>query len=158
MATFSRSRHDTADVPHGVDAVWDLLCDPAAVARMTPMVARIEADGDTWVWHLRGVPLPGKVVDLTMTERMEFEPQRRIGFTHEPLTSGIVAGAEGHYALEPAESGTTLTIDLTITARLPLPGMAGPAVRSAMSQVLRHMGDRFAANMLRELDRRGTRS
>lgn len=158
MATFSRSRRDTADVAHDVDAVWELLSEPATVARLTPLVARIEADGDTWVWHLQGVPLAGKVVDLTMTEQMTFEPRTRIGFTHEPLTSGIVAGAEGHYVLEPDGEGTRLTIDLTVSARLPLPAVARPAVHTAMSQVLRHMGGRFASNMLRELDHRRSRS
>ena len=100
----------------------------------------------------------GKVVDLTMTEQMTFEPRTRIGFTHEPLTSGIVAGAEGHYVLEPDGEGTRLTIDLTVSARLPLPAVARPAVHTAMSQVLRHMGGRFASNMLRELDHRRSRS
>lgn len=158
MATFSRTRRDTADIGHDVDAVWELLSEPATVARLTPLVARIEADGDTWVWHLQGVPLAGRVVDLTMTEQMTFAPRTRIAFTHEPLTSGIVAGAEGHYGLEPVDDGTRLTIELTVTARLPLPAVARPAVQSAMSQVLRHMGGRFAANMLRELDHRTSRS
>ncbi|GAA1478393.1 hypothetical protein GCM10009623_28390 [Nocardioides aestuarii] len=159
MATFSRSRRDTADVPHPVDAVWELLVDPDAVARLTPMVARIEADGDQWLWCLQGVPLPGRALDLSMLETMSFTPQSRIDFTHGELERHLQAGAEGHYGLEPAsDDGTRLTIDLTITARLPIPGVARPAVHTAMSQVLRHMGDRFASNMLRELDRRRSRS
>ena len=44
MATFSRTRRDTAVVSHPVDAVWDVLVDPAAVARLTPLVASIDVD------------------------------------------------------------------------------------------------------------------
>ena len=152
MATFTRSRRDTADVPHPVDAVWDLLVDPDAIARMTPMVSRIEANGDQWLWCLQGVPLPGRALDLSMLETMVFEPQTRIEFTHGPLERHLQAGAEGHYALEPAGEGATrLTIDLTVSARLPIPGLARPAVHTAMAQVLRQMGARFATNLLREL-------
>lgn len=159
MATFSRSRRDTAEVPHSPQAVWDVLSDPDAVARLTPLVSRIDVrDADesraTWVWHLQGVQLPGRVVDLTMTEQMSFEPHRRIGFDHAPLTHHFEAGADGCYALEPVDGHTRLTIDLTISARLPLPGLARRAVGSAMAQVLRHMGSRFAMHLLEELDRR----
>jgi carbon monoxide dehydrogenase subunit G len=156
VATFSSSRSDTADVPHPVEAVWDVLVDPDAIARMTPMVSRIMADGDQWTWCLQGVPLPGRALDLSMVETMKFTPQTRIDFTHGPLERHLQAGAEGHYGLEPIEAGTRLTIDLTISARLPIPGVARPAVTTAMAQVLRQMGTRFAANMLRELDGRTT--
>jgi carbon monoxide dehydrogenase subunit G len=158
VATFTRNRRDTADVPHPVEAVWDLLVDPDAVARLTPMVTRIEADGDHWLWCLQGVPLTGRALDLSMSETMTFEPQTRIGFTHAPLERHLQAGAEGHYGLEPIDAGTRLTIDLTVSARLPVPGVARPAVQTAMAQVLRHMGTRFAANMLAELERRGSGS
>jgi len=154
VATFTRSRRDTADVPHPVEAVWDLLVDPDAVARMTPLVARIEARDDRWRWCLQGVPLPGRSLDLTMDEDMTFRPQSRIEFTHPPLERHLQAGASGHYALEPSAAGTLLTIDLTVSARLPLPGLAGPAVTTTMAQVLRQMGTRFATNLLAELERR----
>ena len=53
MATFSRTRRDVAEVPHPVDAVWGLLVDPDAVARLTPLVVSIDVDGDgRWVWCL----------------------------------------------------------------------------------------------------------
>ena len=155
MATFSRSRHDTADVPHPVEAVWGVLVDPDAVARLTPMVSRIEATGDQWLWCLQGVPLPGRALDLSMLETMSFEPRTRIDFTHGELERHLQAGAQGHYGLEPVGDDTTrLTIDLTVTARLPVPAVARPAVHTAMAQVLRQMGSRFATNMMRELDRR----
>ena len=156
MATFSRTRRDTADVPHPVQAVWDLLVDPAAVARMTPLVASIDVDGQgRWVWCLRRVPVPGHRLDLTMTEEMTFTPHRRIDFTHPPLGSGVRAGATGHYLLEPVGEATRLTIDLTVTAQLPLPRLAAPAVEATMQQVLNHMGHRFAAHLLTELGSRG---
>lgn len=152
MATFTHTRRDTAEIPHPVEAVWDLLVDPDAIARMTPMVARIDVDDqERWVWCLSRVPLPGRRLDLTMTEEMTFIPQRRIEFTHGPLTDGVRAGAEGHYGLEPTEDGTMLSIELTVSSRLPIPGLAGPAVRAAMQQVLNQMGNRFATNLLREL-------
>ena len=156
MATFTRTRRDTADVPHPVDEVWNLLIDPDAIARLTPLVSKIAVDDQgRWVWALQGVPMPGRRLDLTMTEEMAFTPQSRIEFTHAPLEDGARAGADGFYALEPIDEGTRLTIELTITARLPLPGLARPAVQATMHQVLNQMGNRFATNMLRELG--GTR-
>lgn len=152
MATFTRTRRDTADVPHPVDAVWDLLVDPDAIARLTPLVSTIDVDDQgRWIWCLQGVPVPGRRLDVTMTEEMTFTPKTRIEFTHGPLAGGARAGADGHYALEPIDSGTRLSIELTITAGLPLPALARPAVHTVMQQVLNQMGNRFAANMLREL-------
>jgi carbon monoxide dehydrogenase subunit G len=152
VATFTRTRRDTADVPHPVDAVWDLLVDPQAVARLTPLVASIDVDDQgRWVWCLQRVPVPGRRLDVTMTEEMTFTPQTRIEFTHDPLDDGVRAGADGFYGLEEVDAGTRLTIELTITARVPLPGLARPAVEAAMHQVLNQMGNRFATNMLREL-------
>ena len=152
MATFTRTRRDTADVPHPVADVWNLLVDPDAIARLTPLVSTIAVDGQgRWVWALQGVPVPGRRLDLTMTEVMAFTPQSRIEFTHDPLEDGARAGADGFYALEPSDEGTRLSIELTITARLPLPGLARPAVEATMHQVLNQMGNRFATNMLREL-------
>jgi hypothetical protein len=101
------------------------------------------------------VPLPGRALDLSMLETMSFEPRTRIDFTHGELERHLQAGAQGHYGLEPVGDDTTrLTIDLTVTARLPVPAVARPAVHTAMAQVLRQMGSRFATNMMRELDRR----
>lgn len=152
MATFTRTRNDTADVPHPVEDVWNLLVDPDAIARLTPLVSRIDVDGQgRWIWALQGVPVPGRRLDLTMTEEMTFTPQTRIEFTHGPLEGGARAGAEGHYVLEPIDAGTRLSIELTVTAALPLPAVAKPAVHTVMAQVLNQMGNRFAANMLREL-------
>ena len=158
MATFTSTRRDVADVPHPVDAVWGLLADPAAVARMTPMVASIDVDDrGRWVWCLQRVPLPGHRLDLTMVEEMTFTPQTRIDFTHGPLGGDRGrAGAEGHYVLEPVADGTRLEIELTVSADLPIPGLARRAVETAMHQVLNQMGNRFAANMLRELGSRDT--
>ncbi len=153
MATFTHTRRDTAEIPHPVEAVWDLLVDPDAIARFTPLVARIDVDDEgRWVWCLSRVPLPGRRLDLTMTEDMTFTPHTRIEFTHGPLTDGVRAGAEGHYGLEPTDAGTRLSIELTVSARLPIPGVARPAVQAAMQQVLNQMGNRFSAHLLAELE------
>ncbi|HEX6148497.1 CoxG family protein [Nocardioides sp.] len=155
MASFSRTRRDTADVPHPVEAVWEVLVDPDAIARLTPLVSSIDVDDDgRWIWCLQGVPAPGRRFDLTMTEEMTFQPRTRIEFTHAPLERGVAAGADGRYTLDPVDDGTRLSIELTVTARLPLPGLAAPAVHTVMQQVLDRMGTRFAANLLEELDRR----
>jgi carbon monoxide dehydrogenase subunit G len=153
MAVFSRTRHDVADVPHPVAAVWDVLVDPDAIARLTPLVASIDVDPqERWVWCLQGVPIPGRRLDLTMTQEMAFTPTSRIDFTHPPLGSGIKAGAEGRYLLEPGgDDATRLSIDLTVSAQLPLPAVARPAVHTVMQRVLNQMGNRFAANLLAEL-------
>ena len=89
-----------------------------------------------------------------MTEQMTFTPESRIEFVHEPLGDGVKAGATGHYELEPRGDATRLGIELTVTAQLPVPGLARRAVEAAMQQVLTQMGNRFAQNMLRELDGR----
>jgi carbon monoxide dehydrogenase subunit G len=155
MATFTGRRHDVAEVPHPVEAVWELLVDPAQVARMTPLVHSIEVDDqERWVWHLQKVPLLGRGFDLTMTEEMVFTPTSRIDFRHGPLGPRSRAGAEGHYALEPAGTGTRLEIALTVRAQLPVPGMTRAAVQPAMHGVLTQMGHRFATNLLAELRRR----
>lgn len=155
MATFRSTRRDVAEVPHPVEAVWDILVDPDAVARMTPLVESIEVDDQgRWVWSLRRVPLPGHLLDLTMVEEMTFTPHTRIEFSHGPLERGDRAGAEGYYALEPLDGATRLSIELTITVQAPLPRLARAAVEPTMQRVLTHMGNRFAAAMLAELDRR----
>ena len=155
MAVFSRTRRDVAEVPHPVADVWGLLVDPDSVARLTPLVASIDVDdAGRWVWCLQRVPVPGRRLDVTMTEEMTFTPKSRIEFTHGPLGQGVKAGADGHYELEPlGDDATRLGIELTVTARLPLPGVARRAVEGAMQQVLTQMGNRFAHNMLRELGR-----
>ena len=153
---FARTRRDTAEVPHPVEAVWEVLVDPEAVARLTPLVSSIEVDAaGRWIWYLQGVPAPGRHLDLTMTQEMTFRRPELIEFTHPPLDRALAAGAEGSYTLEPVEQATRLSIELTVTARLPLPGLAAPAVRTVMQQVLDRMGSRFATNLTTELERRG---
>jgi carbon monoxide dehydrogenase subunit G len=90
-----------------------------------------------------------------MTQEMTFRRPELIEFTHPPLDRVLAAGAEGSYTLEPVDQGTRLSIDLTVTARLPLPGLAAPAVHTVMQQVLDRMGSRFATNLTTELEGRG---
>lgn len=158
MAVFSSTRRDVAEVPHPVEEVWAILVDPAAVARLTPLVSAIDVDEDgRWVWHLQRVPLSGRRLDLTMVEEMTFTPRSRIDYTHGPLGAGARAGAEGHYGLETVDEGTRLSISLTVTVQLPFPSLARRAVEPAIQQVLHQMGNRFAAGLLRELSGGGRR-
>jgi hypothetical protein len=60
-------------------------------------------------------------------------------------------GAQGRYDLADIPTGVHLAISLTITADLPLPKAAGPAVRSVMRRTLTMMGDKFSANLLADL-------
>ncbi len=57
------------------------------------------------MWCLQRVPVPGRRLDVTMTEEMTFTPQSRIEFTHAPLEDGVRAGADGFYGLEPSTRG-----------------------------------------------------
>ncbi len=158
MTRFASTRRDVADVPYPVDAVWAILVDPDAVARLTPLVASIDVDDQgRWVWCLQRVPLPGHRFDLVMTEEMAFTPRQRIDFRHGPLDHRSRAGAAGHYLLEPLDGATRLAIELTVTAELPLPGLVRGAVQPAMQRVLAQMGHRFAANLLLELSQQSDR-
>ncbi|MDQ4052842.1 MAG: SRPBCC family protein [Actinomycetota bacterium] len=152
MATFSAKTSARAEVAAGRAEIWKALVDPGLVARMTPFVRRITAEGDHWHWQLTGLDLAGRKLAPAFTERMVFEEGRRIEFHHEP-PDGVTerAGANGWYDLSDGPGGTRLETSLEICLEAPLPRAAGPAVRAAMKGVMATMGDRFSTNLLDHL-------
>ena len=152
MGTFSASTKAEAVVPHERSRIWDVLVDPALVARMTPFVKRIEARGDHWIWSMTGLEVLGVGFAPTFTERMTLQDQERIEFHHDPDAGAKErAGVTGWYDLREVDGGTRLETSLEICVSLPLPRAAGPAVRSAMKGVMATMGDRFSKNLLDHL-------
>ena len=152
MSTFSVTVDSAADVAADRREVWVRLADPDTLVRLTPLLTRIEADGDSWTWHL--VELAGLGTGLTpvFTEHMVFDPESSIVFTHRPGPGARErVGAEGRYDLADSPAGVHLAISLTITADLPLPRSAGPAVRAVMRRTMTMVGDRFSANLLADL-------
>jgi carbon monoxide dehydrogenase subunit G len=153
MAIFSAKTSAQADVAAERAEIWEALADPALVARMTPFVQQIRAEGDHWHWELTGLDLLGRRLAPTFTERMVFEEQRRIEFHHEP-PEGVPerAGVTGWYDLSEGPDGTTrLATSLEVCLDAPLPKVSAPAVRAAMKGVMATMGDRFSRNLLDHL-------
>jgi carbon monoxide dehydrogenase subunit G len=154
MTRFSATTESTAVVAAERDDIWRVLTDPALLAELTPLLRRIDADGDLWRWQMTGLDVLGVGISPAFTERMRWVPGHRIEFTHQP-PRGVAeqAGAEGHYDLCDVPGGTLLSIRLQLDVELPLPRLAAPAVRTVMGATMRAMGDRFSANLLAHLDR-----
>jgi carbon monoxide dehydrogenase subunit G len=154
MASFSATTRAEAVVLASQHDIWAALVDPELMARFTPFLKRITADGDHWRWELSGLDVLGAKVAPAFTERMVFTEPDRIEFHHDPPPGAKEkAGVEGWYQLTPAEGGdgTTLVTELEITLDLPLPKASGRAVRAAMRKVIDTMGDRFSQNLLDHL-------
>ena len=152
MTSFSASTRAEAVVLAPQQEVWDALVDPDLMARFTPFLESITADGDHWRWQLSGLSVLGARVAPAFTERMVFTEPDRIEFEHDPPAGTTEqAGVAGWYALTPTHDGTELVTELEITLDLPLPKASGRAVRAAMRKVIDRMGDRFSANLLEHL-------
>jgi hypothetical protein len=156
MTSFSAKTHADAVVLARRGEIWAALVDPVLMARLTPFLRNITADGDHWLWEMTGLNVLGVKVVPAFTERMVFTEPERIEFHHDPPASANEkAGVEGWYSLTPADAGdeaaTRLVTELRITLDLPLPKAAGPAVRAAMRKVVDAMGDRFSQRLLDHL-------
>ncbi|WP_028650791.1 CoxG family protein [Nocardioides halotolerans] len=152
MTSFSASTHAEAVVLAPQQDIWDALVDPELMARFTPFLKKITADGDHWVWELSGLNVLGVKVAPAFTEKMVFSEPDRIEFRHDPPAgTSEQAGVEGWYALTPVDGGTRLVTDLEITVDLPLPKVSGRAVRATMKKVIDTMGDRFSHRLLDHL-------
>jgi carbon monoxide dehydrogenase subunit G len=151
MTRFTSSTRSEAVITAERDRVWEMLTDPDTVARLTPLLQRIEVDGDLWIWHMGSIPgLPVRFAP-TFTERMHQTPKERIEYEHAPRGGKEPAAVKGWYALEDHPEGVKLGIYLEICVALPLPKMAGGMVQGVMGQVMGQMGDRFAKRMMDEL-------
>jgi uncharacterized protein YndB with AHSA1/START domain len=152
MAWFTASTTSDGVVSAPREQVWAVLTDPATVARLTPFVRTIDADGDRWRWHMTSVPVLGRAFTPCFTERMVFDRPARIDYTHEPpAAQDERTGVEGTYLLTETPRGTHLSIELNVSADLPLPRPSGPAVRAAMRAVMGTMGIGFERAFRREL-------
>jgi carbon monoxide dehydrogenase subunit G len=158
MARFAATNRSEADVDATPAAVWGVLTDPAALVRLTPLLTGIRTDGDTWVWQMQRIKALGVGIDPVFTEAMTFQEsggKRTIRYHHAPPHGADErVGAEGTYVVTGREGATHLAIELTVSVELPLPTISGPAVRSVMSQLMTRTGDRFATNLLREVQGR----
>ena len=152
MNWFSATNESSGVVSADRSTVWEVLTDPATLAEITPLLQRIEADGDLWRWHFTQVPLLGVPVTPSFTERMRFRPEERIDYDHAPPDGRSErVGVDGWYTLRDVEEGTHLALALTIWVQLPLARVATPAVTRVMQSVMGHTGDGFAANFERKL-------
>ena len=122
MTSFSAKTRAEAVVLAPQQDIWDVLVDPDLVARFTPFVGRITAEGDHWRWEMGGLEVLGEKVAPAFTERMVFKEPDRIEFHHDPPEGTTEqAGVAGWYDLTPTHDGTELVTELEITLDLPLP-------------------------------------
>lgn len=149
MTAFLQSTTAEAVVPVEREKIWEVLTDPAMVARFTPFVTEIvERDGH-WIWTMSGLKVLGKGFSATFTEKMTLDEMTRIEFTHDPPDGrGEKAAVNGFYALKDVDGGTHLETSLEVCTDLPLPKVSGGAVRGTMKGVMAGMGDRFSKNLL----------
>ena len=153
MAVFTARNISVSDVPVGPDKIWPLITDPKNLAALTPLVRSIKVVGDDWRWQLAGIDGFGISVTPTFTERMTFEPLKKIAFTHHPPDGEKErAGAEGVYTLTAQKGGITrLKVDLTLCIELPLPRFSAAAVERVIAATMERTGRKFAANLYEQL-------
>ena len=155
MTKFSVATTSSATVEADRARVWTALTDPDLLPRLTPYLRRIDARTDDgvvrWTWHLVRIPVLGSMVSPSFTEVMTFDEPSRIDFAHDPQRTDEKAGVEGRYDLSGVSGGTHLEISLGISVDLPFPGLARPAVHTAMRAVVATMGARFSHNLVRHL-------
>src|SRR3954449_8987427 len=124
MTSFSASTRAEAVVLADQQDIWDPRVDPVLMARLTPFLRNITADGDHWRWEMTGLNVLGLKVAPAFTERMDFTEPDRIEFHHDPPPGAVEkAGVEGWYSLTAVGSSdvpaTRLVSDLEITVDLP---------------------------------------
>lgn len=152
MATFRARDRSSAVLRSPRSEVWAALTDADLIAQMTPYVTSIDVTGDRWTWRMGTIPVLHVSVAPTFTEVMELHPEDRIVFTHDPARADEMTAVDGTYDLaDAAGGGTEVSIDLEISARLPLPGLTRPAVERVMAGVVKHMGTVFSRNLLKHL-------
>ncbi|HQV59027.1 MAG TPA: hypothetical protein PKV27_13500 [Ilumatobacteraceae bacterium] len=153
MATFTARNISASDVPVDAATIWPLITNPKMLAELTPLVKAITVDGDDWRWQLAGIDGFGISVTPTFTERMTFEPMKKISFTHAPPHGEKErAGAEGTYVLTRlGPESTRLKVDLTLSVELPLPRFSAGAVERVIAATMERTGRKFASNLYEHL-------
>ena len=152
MSRFTATNKSEAVVPAERSEIWAVLTDPVLLPKLTPLLRRIDADGDLWTWHLVRISVLGVGISTAFTERMKFDEGRRIDYTHEPPKGANErTGAAGIYELSDVKGGTQLAISLTLHVELPLSKLAAPAVVRIMEGTMQRMGERFSTNLLKHL-------
>ena len=156
MATFKAHTHAEAVVLAPQSEIWAVLVDPDLMAKFTPFLKRITADGEHWRWEMSGIDVLGVKVAPSFTEKMVFSEPDRIEFHHDPPAgTKEKSSVAGWYDLKPVPGadggGTFLATDLEISLDLPLPKVFGKAVRATMKKVVDTMGDKFSQNLLDHL-------
>lgn len=152
MTRFEATNRSSEVVEADRSEIWDALTDPDLLVHLTPLLRRIDTDGDQWVWHMFGIEAMGVEIAPSFTETMAFTPEQRIDFTHTPPNGRQErAGANGVYHLSDREDGTLLDISITIHVHLPLPGLSRGAVQRVMEQSMERTGDRFGRNLMQHL-------
>lgn len=132
--------------------IWTALTDPELLTELTPLLRRIDTDGDQWVWHMWGISALGMEIAPSFTETMVLDPEHRIDFSHTPPPGRPErAGADGVYVLEDHADGTQLDITIHIHVELPLPRASRRAVERVMEESMDRTGDRFGRNLLDHL-------
>jgi carbon monoxide dehydrogenase subunit G len=154
VTRFESRNLSEADVPASRSAIWAVLSDPDLLARFTPLIKAIRANGDLWCWQLSGISALGVKVAPSFSERMTFVELERIDFEHDPPSGATEkAGANGVYTLEDLGDGLTrLFIDITIWVDLPLPSLSRRAVEKVMAESMDRTGHRFAKNLYQHLE------
>ncbi|SHF46994.1 Carbon monoxide dehydrogenase subunit G [Jatrophihabitans endophyticus] len=157
MNRFSATTESDAVVAAPRADIWAALTDPVLLPQLTPLLERIDTDGDLWTWHMMQIKGLGVRVSPSFTEKMTFDELNRIDYEHAPPKGTHErTGASGWYVLRDVANGTRLSISLTLSVELPLPRTAAPAVRGVMNSTMARTGDRFSANLLQHLGVRGT--
>ncbi len=152
MNRFTATTKAEAVVAADRQAIWDVLVDPLLIARMTPFVKQIDADGHAWSWQMSGLEVLGVGLAPAFTEKMTFTDLEHIDFAHDPPSGRVErTGVNGWYDLSEADGGTLLRTSLEVVVELPLPRLSSPAVTTAMKGVMATMGDRFSKNLLDHL-------
>jgi carbon monoxide dehydrogenase subunit G len=157
MSAFTATTRSQAIVAADPPAIWNALTDPHLLPQLTPLLTRIEVERpDLWRWHLMRISALGVGISPVFTEHMQFQPMRRIEFTHQP-PAGVTehAGVVGTYQLAEHRHGTRLAVELTMRVELPLPRLSAPAVQRVMTATMARTGERFSENLLRHLGLKG---
>jgi carbon monoxide dehydrogenase subunit G len=152
VTCFEANVESVADISASRDDVWMALTDANLLPRLTPLLNKIDVDGDRWRWHMMKIAALGVSVMPVFTETMHFEDGKRIEYNHTPPDGKRErAGAEGVYELSDVDGGTHLTISLTLRVDLPLPKASARAVQRVMKSTMNRTGEKFSQNLLTHL-------